>query len=73
MGHKDPRLGQIVYILVFHNIHLLGFLYRMVSNLFFRCVTVKTIYSLGHWERREHYEMGIRHLHCSMEIFFFVR
>ena len=35
MGHKDLRLGQIVYILVFYNIHFLGFFHRTVSNLFF--------------------------------------
>ena len=45
MGHKDLRLGQIVYILVFYNIHFLGFFHWTVSNLIFCCVTVKTIYS----------------------------
>ena len=44
MGHKDLRLGQIVYILVFYNIHFLGFFHWTVSNLFFCSVTVKTIY-----------------------------
>ena len=32
MGNKDPRLGQIVYILVFYNIHYLGFFHWTVSN-----------------------------------------
>ena len=44
VGHKDLRLGQIVYILVFYNIHFLGFFHWTVSNLFFCCLTVKTIY-----------------------------
>ena len=35
VGHKDLRLGQIVYILVFYNIHFLGFFHWTVSNLFF--------------------------------------
>ena len=38
VSHKDLRRGQIVYILVFYNIHFLGF--------FLCCVTVKTIYSV---------------------------
>ena len=37
VGHKDLRLKQIVYVLVF---------YWTVSNLFFCCVTVKTIYKI---------------------------
>ena len=47
MGHKDLRLGQIVYILVFYNISfswalpLDGFQF-----MFFCCMTVKTIYTL---------------------------
>ena len=45
MGHKDLRLGQIVYMLVFYKIHFLGFFHWTVSNLLFCCVTVKTIYS----------------------------
>ena len=47
MGHKDLILGQIVYILVFYNIHFLDPFHWTVSNLFFRCVTVKTIYCLN--------------------------
>ena len=35
VGHKDLRFGQIVYILVFYNIHFLGFFHWTVSNLFF--------------------------------------
>ena len=46
VGHKDLRFGQIVYILVFYNIHFLGFFHWTVSNLSFLCrvycVTVKT-------------------------------
>ena len=48
MGHKDLRLGQIVYILVFYNISfswalpLDGFQFIY----FFCCMTVKTIYTL---------------------------
>ena len=34
VGHKDLRRGQIVYILVFYNIHFLGFFHWTVSNLF---------------------------------------
>ena len=34
VGHKDLRLGQIVYIFVFYNIHFLGFFYWTVSNLY---------------------------------------
>ena len=44
VGHKDLRLGQIVYILVFSNISF-SWLLPPVSNLIFCCVTVKTIYS----------------------------
>ena len=45
VGHKDLRLGKIVYMLVFYNISFSwllppdGFQY-----IFFCCVTVKTIY-----------------------------
>ena len=46
MGHKDLRLGQIVQKLVFYNIHFRGFFHWTVSNLFFCCVTVKTIYRI---------------------------
>ena len=35
VGHKDLKLGQIVYILVFYNFHFLGFFHWTVSNLFF--------------------------------------
>ena len=45
VGHKDLRLGQIVWKLVFYKIHFLGFFHWTVSNLFFCCVTVKTIYT----------------------------
>ena len=34
VGHKDLRLGQIVYVLVFYNIHFLGFFSWTVSNLY---------------------------------------
>ena len=47
VGHKDLRLGQIVYILVFYNIHFLGFFHWTVSNLFLCCVTVKTVCTLN--------------------------
>ena len=47
VGHKDLKRGQIVYILVFYNIHFLGFFHWTVSNLIFCCVTVKTFYYLG--------------------------
>ena len=46
VGHQDLRFGQIVYILVFYNLHFLGHFHWTVSNLFFRCVTVKTIYCI---------------------------
>ena len=42
VGHKDLRL-----ILVFYNISFSWLLPLDVSNLFFRCVTVKTIYCLN--------------------------
>ena len=45
MGHKDLRLKQIVYILVFYNISFSWLLHSTVSNLMFCCVTVKTIYN----------------------------
>ena len=45
MGHKDLRFGKIVHILlVFYNIHFLGFFHWTVSNLFLCSVTVNTIY-----------------------------
>ena len=43
VGHKDLRLGQIVYKLVFYDINFLVFFHGTVSNLFFYCVRVKTI------------------------------
>ena len=46
VGHKDLRLKQIVYILAFYNIPFLGFFHWTVSNLFFFCVIVKTIYNI---------------------------
>ena len=46
VGHKDLTLAQIFYILVFYNIHFLAFFHWKVSNLFFCCVPVKTIYNL---------------------------
>ena len=42
VGHKDLRL-----IVVFYNISFSWLLPLDVSNLFFRCVTVKTIYFLN--------------------------
>ena len=45
VGHKDLRLGKIVYTLVFYNIHFLGFFHRTVSNLLFCWVKMKTIYT----------------------------
>ena len=47
VGHKDLRLGQIVYIIISlkYNIHFLGFFHWTVSNFFFFCcMTVKTIF-----------------------------
>ena len=44
VGHKDLRLGQFVYILVFITFHFPVFFHGTVSNLFFCCVIVKTIY-----------------------------
>ena len=41
MDHKDLKLGQIGYVLVFY---FPGFFRRIVSNLYFCCVTVKMIY-----------------------------
>ena len=47
VGHKDLRLGQIVYILVFfYNISFSWLLSLDGFQFIFRCVTVKTIYSL---------------------------
>jgi len=43
VGHKDLRLGQTVYILVFYTFHFLGFFHWTVSNLFFFFFSVKTI------------------------------
>ena len=40
VGHKDLRLGQTVYILIFYNISFSWLLHWTVSNLFFCCVTV---------------------------------
>ena len=46
LNHKDLRPGQIVYILVSYNISFSWLLPLLpVSNLFFCCVTVKTIYT----------------------------
>ena len=43
VGHKDLRLGQIVYILVFYN-KLFSWLLPLDGlQFFFCCVTVKTI------------------------------
>jgi len=45
MGHKDLRLGQIVYILVFYNISFSWLLpLDGFQFIYFFCVTVKTIY-----------------------------
>ena len=48
MGHKDLKLGQIVYILVFYNISFSWLLpldaFQVI--VFFCCVTVKTIYNV---------------------------
>ena len=38
--HKDLRFGQIVYILVFYNIHFLDLFQWTVSNLFFCAVFI---------------------------------
>ena len=40
VGHKDLRLGQIVYIPVFYNIHFLGFFQQTVYNFCVCCVAV---------------------------------
>ena len=49
VGHKDLRLGQIVYILVFYNISFSWLLpLDGFQFIFFCCVTVKTIY----WETK---------------------
>ena len=48
VGHKDLRLGQIVYILVFYNIHFFDFFHWTVANLFFCCVTVNDLYGWRH-------------------------
>ena len=63
VGHKDLRLGQIVYILVFYNIHFLGFFHWTVSNLIFCCVTVKTIY----WGRLICYSNAIYSFQCTLD------
>ena len=44
VGHKDLRLGQIVYILVFYNISFSWLLPLDGFQFIFCCVTVKTIY-----------------------------
>ena len=49
MGHKDLRLGQIVYILVFYNISFSWLLPLDGFQFNFCCVTVKTIYRI--WSR----------------------
>ena len=42
VGHKDMRLGQIVYVLVCYNISFSWLIFHStVSNLLFCCVTVK--------------------------------
>ena len=43
MSHKDLRLGQIVYILVFYNIHFLGFFHWTVSNLIYKLETLQQL------------------------------
>ena len=48
VGHKDLRLGQIVYILVFYNISFFDFFHWTVANLFFCCVTVNDLYGWRH-------------------------
>ena len=48
VGQKDLRLGQIVYILVFHNISFSWLLPLDGFQFTFCCVTVKTIY----WETK---------------------
>ena len=49
VGHKDLRLGQIVYILVFYNISFSWLLPLDGFQFFFFCyVAVKTIYSNVH-------------------------
>ena len=54
VGHKDLRFGQIVYILVFYNIHFLDLFQWTVSNLFFCAVFIA-----WQWKRR------IKHLHSD--------
>ena len=49
VGHKDPRLGQIVYILVFYNISSPWLPPQDGFQFIFRCVTVKTIYWTVIW------------------------
>ena len=48
VGHKDLRLGKIVYILVFYNISFSWLLPLDGFQFTFCCVTVKTIY----WETK---------------------
>ena len=48
VGHKDLRLGQIVYILVFYNSSFFDFFHWTVANLFFCCVTVNDLYGWRH-------------------------
>ena len=48
VGYKDLRFGQIVCILVFYNIHFLGFFHWTVSNLFFLCA----VFIAWQWKRR---------------------
>ena len=43
VGYKDLRFGQIVYILVFFNILILGFCHWTVSNLFFAPCLLRTV------------------------------
>ena len=54
VDHKDLAFGRIIYILVFYNIHFLGFLHWTVSNLFFCAVFIA-----WQWKRR------IKHLHSD--------
>jgi len=47
VGHKDLKLGQIVYILVFYNISFSWLLpLDGFQVIFVCCVTVKTIYNV---------------------------
>ena len=61
VGHKDLRLGKIVYILVFYNISFSWLFHWTVSNLFFSAVFIA-----WRWNRSiELYPLALSRQMCS--------